>query len=190
MLDIAEGQLQRDIEAARHYGYAVQVFQGDMRNLSMFHADAFDIVSQPYSLNFVPDCGEVFRQVARVLRLGGLYSFWAANPFASGLGTRSWNGHAYEVTSLYQQGEEVQYEDEAWVFPTASSVSTPPGPREYRHLLSTLLNGLVDSGFALLHMQEETGHEPTNELVPGEWDHFAAVMPPWFSFLARLDLKA
>ena len=53
-------QLQRDIEAARHYGYAVKVFQGDMRNLSMFNSDAFEIVSQPYSLNFVPDCGEVF----------------------------------------------------------------------------------------------------------------------------------
>jgi hypothetical protein len=63
------------------------------------------------------------------------------------------------------------------------------GPREYRQTLSTLLNGLIDSGFALLHMQEETGHEPADELIPGEWDHFTAVMPPWFSFLARLDRK-
>jgi ubiquinone/menaquinone biosynthesis C-methylase UbiE len=189
VLDISEGQLQRDIEAARHYGYVLHTFQGDMRDLSMFNSAVFDIVSQPYSLNFVPDCREVFMQVASVLRSGGLYSFWAANPFASGLGTHSWNGRAYEVSSLYQQGKELQYEDEAWVFPTASSSPTPPGPREYRQLLSTLLNGLVDSGFALLHMQEETGHEPTNEMIPGEWDHFTAVMPPWFSFLARLDRK-
>jgi SAM-dependent methyltransferase len=147
VLDISEGQLQRDIEAARHYGYLVDTFQGDMRDLSMFKSDMFDIVSQPYSLNFVPDCREVFRQVARVLRLGGLYSFWAANPFASGLGTHSWNGRSYEVSSLYQQGQQLQYEDEAWVFPTASSSARPPGPREYPQILSTLLNGLIDSGW-------------------------------------------
>src|SRR3954447_10346291 len=64
----------------------------------------FDIVSQPYSLNFVPDCREVFAQVTRVLRPGGLYSFWAANPFASVLGTHAWNGTAYEIDSLYEQG--------------------------------------------------------------------------------------
>jgi len=186
VLDISEGQLQRDIEAARHYGYPVDTFQGDMRDLSMFKSDLFNIVSQPYSLNFVPDCREVFRQVARVLRSGGLYSFWAANPFACGLGTHSWNGRSYEFNSPYQQGQPLEYEDEAWVFPTASSSPRPSGPREYRQLLSTLLNGLIDSGFALLHIQEETGHDAPDELIPGEWHHFTAVMPPWFSFLARL----
>jgi ubiquinone/menaquinone biosynthesis C-methylase UbiE len=189
VFDIAEGQLQRDLDAARHYGYAVSIFQGDMRDLSIFEFESFDIVSQPYSLNFVPDCREVFIQVASVLRLGGLYSFWAANPFAAGLGTHAWNGRAYEVNLLYKQGVELEYEDEAWVFPADSSAARPKGPREYRQLLSTLLNGLVNSGFTLLHMQEETGHELIDDLVPGEWEHFTAVMPPWLSFLARLNKK-
>jgi ubiquinone/menaquinone biosynthesis C-methylase UbiE len=189
VFDISEGQLQRDREAVCQYGYAVSTFQGDMRDLSIFDAASFDIVSQPYSLNFVPDCWEVFAQVARVLRLGGLYSFWAANPFAAGLGTHSWNGHAYEVHRLYQQGQELDYEDEAWVYPAGSSAPRPKGPHEYRQSLSTLLNGLIDSGFALLHMQEEIGHEPPSDLVPGEWDHFTAVLPPWLSFLARFDNK-
>ena len=89
VFDISEGQLERDQQAARHYGYAVSTFQGDMRDLRIFGVDAFDIVSQPYSLNFVPDCRDVFSQVARVLRPGGLYSFWASNPFATGLGSNS-----------------------------------------------------------------------------------------------------
>jgi ubiquinone/menaquinone biosynthesis C-methylase UbiE len=185
VFDISEGQLQRDLEAARHYGYAVSTFQGDMRDLNVFQSGVFDIVCQPYSLNFVPDCRDVFAQVARVLRSGGLYTFWAANPFAAGLGTHSWNGHAYEITKLYEQGAVIDYKDEAWVFPRDSSATRPNGPREYRHLLSTLFNGLIDSGFALLHMAEETGHERIGDLVPGQWDHFAAVAPPWLSFLAR-----
>ena len=60
VFDISEGQLRRDLDAARHYGYAVSVFQGDMRDLSVFEPESFDIVSQPYSLNLVPDCREVF----------------------------------------------------------------------------------------------------------------------------------
>ena len=189
VFDLSEGQLERDREAARHYGYQISTFQGDMRDLSMFGPSSFDIVSQPYSLNFMPDCREVFAQVARVLRWGGLYSFWAANPFAAGLGTHAWNGHAYEVYLLYQQGVELNYEDEAWVFPRDLVAPRPQGPREYRQTLGTLLNGLIDSGFTLLHMQE-IGHAPTADLVPGEWDHFTAVMPPWLSFLARMDRKS
>jgi ubiquinone/menaquinone biosynthesis C-methylase UbiE len=189
VFDLSEDQLERDREAARHYGYSVSLFPGDMRDLSVFAPASFDLVSQPYSINFVPDCREVFTQVARVLRPGGLYSFWSANPFAAGLGTHAWNGHAYEIHHFYIQGEELEYPDEPWVFPTDSSAPKPPGPREYRQLLSTLLNGLVDAGFTLLHMEEETGHAPGTDLIPGEWDHFTAVMPPWFSFLARLDRK-
>ena len=104
------------------------------------------------------------------------------------MGTRAWNGHAYEVNLFYQQGVELEYEDESWVFPAGAPASRPKGPREYRQLLSTLLNGLAGSGFTLLHMQEETGHEPVRSRS-GEMDHFTAVMPPWLSFLARLDKK-
>ncbi|MGH9584553.1 MAG: hypothetical protein ACRD4O_16645 [Bryobacteraceae bacterium] len=125
--------------------------------------------------------------MARVLRAGGIYSFWAANPFAAGSGTHAWNGRAYEVNLLYEQGAELECQDEAWVFPTDSVPSRTMGSREYRQLLSTLLNGLVNSGFTLLHMREETGHAPSTDLIPGGWDRFTAVMPPWFSFLARLD---
>jgi ubiquinone/menaquinone biosynthesis C-methylase UbiE len=189
VLDISDGQLERDREAARHYGYPVSTVQGDMRDLSIFEAASFNVVYQPYSLNFVPDCREVFIQVARVLRRGGIYSFWTANPFAAGLGTHAWNGRAYELNLLYQQGVEVEYEDEAWVFPPQSVAERPKRPREYRQLLSTLLNGLIDSGFTLFHMQEETGHASVADLIPGLWDHFTAVIPPWFSFLARLDAK-
>jgi hypothetical protein len=107
--------------------------------------------------------------------------------FQRSSGHRPWNGRAYKINLLYQQGAELKYEDEAWVFPTHSSGCRPNGPREYRQLLSTLLNGLIDSGFTLLQMHEEMAHEVMSDLVPGEWNHFTAVMPPWLSFLARFN---
>jgi SAM-dependent methyltransferase len=186
VLDIAAGQLARDREAARHYGYDISAIQGDMRDLSAFGADRFDVVCQPYSINFVPDCREVFAEVARVLRPGGVYAFQAANPFAVGLGTRAWNGHAYEVHGFYEQGVEVESEDEAWVLPDSAERSRIRGPREYRQLLGTLVNGLADLGFVLLRVEEETGRGRADDPPPGGWDHFVATMPPWLYFWARL----
>ena len=64
---------------------------------------------------------------------------------------------AYEMNLRYRQGAPI--EDEAWVFPADSVAPRPKGLREYRQLLSALLNGLIDSGFTVLHMEEETGHQ-------------------------------
>ena len=63
VVDLSEAQLQRDREAAAHYGANIQTLQGDMRDLSRFPAQAFDIVWQPYSLNFVPEVQLVFQEV-------------------------------------------------------------------------------------------------------------------------------
>ena len=72
VMDITEGQLAGDRQAAAHYGYEARIEQGDMRDLSRFDDDAFDFVWQPYSINFVPDYAPIFRGVARVLRPGGV----------------------------------------------------------------------------------------------------------------------
>jgi SAM-dependent methyltransferase len=89
VFDISAGQLERDQQAACHYGYPISTFQGDMRDLEVFEVDSFDIVSQPYSLNFVPDCREVFAQVTRVLRPGD-YLACPQGPVQS-FTTRDWS---------------------------------------------------------------------------------------------------
>ncbi len=80
VVDLSEAQLQSDQEAAAHYNLNLNLFQGDMRDLSRFAEDSYDIVWHPYSLNFVPDARMVFREVARVLRVGGIYYFHVRQP--------------------------------------------------------------------------------------------------------------
>jgi ubiquinone/menaquinone biosynthesis C-methylase UbiE len=185
VLDLAEGQLARDRETAVHYGYEVTTVLGDMRDLSALSSAGFDIVFQPYSINFVPDCRAVFAEVARVLRSGGTYALQATNPFAAGLGTSAWNGRAFEVREPYVQGAEIEYDDEDWVVPNPSNRGSVGRPREYRQILSTLVNGLVANGFAIERVEEDIG-EVTEETVPGSWDHFTAILPPWIFIWARL----
>jgi len=90
VLDLTEGQLARDREAARHYGLTVQTCQGDMRDLSRFPDQVFDVIYHAHSLNFIPDPGAVFDQVKRVLRVGGLYRMSYTNPFIHGMLSERW----------------------------------------------------------------------------------------------------
>jgi ubiquinone/menaquinone biosynthesis C-methylase UbiE len=79
VLDITEAQLEKDREAAAHYGFQTETVQGDMRDLSHFADDSFDVVYQSYSINFVPDADTVLDEVARVTRADGIYFLGCAN---------------------------------------------------------------------------------------------------------------
>src|SRR4030042_3070433 len=81
VLDLSDVQLERDRQAAEHHGLKITTLHGDMRDLSIFSEDSFDIVWQVYSLNFVPSVEPVFRGARRILRPGGIYFLQFANPF-------------------------------------------------------------------------------------------------------------
>ncbi len=181
VLDLAPTQLERDRAAAAHYGVEVRTVLGDMRDLSGFAPASFDVVWQAYSINFVPDAVVVFREVARVLRPGGLYRMMCANPFVFGLDESDWTGEGYLLRRPYVQGAEA--DDPYWdvVAPDGSSQRLP-GPREFRHTLHTIINGLAGQGFVLKGVWEELSDEPEPE--PGTWEHVKSVAPPWLTFWA------
>jgi SAM-dependent methyltransferase len=185
VLDLAPAQLERDQAVAAHYQVAITTRQGDMRDLSSFAPAAFDLVWHPYSLNFVPDVGVVFGEVARVLRSGGLYYLQCANPFFLGLDQRDWTGQGYALRDPYTDGAVIVSEDAEWTYNRAAHPDAPiPGPREYRHTLSTLLNGLIDHGFVLRHVADRLDIPADPSAPPGTWEHFTAVAPPWLAFWA------
>ena len=134
VLDITETQLERDREAAAHYGIDVRTVQGDMRDLSVFDDGSFDLVHQAHSINFIPDPVSVFREVARVLRPGGLYALRCWNPFAHWL-YDNWNGEGYVVKARYEDAE-LHDEDPRWEFEGFDGTEKKVvGPREFRHTL-------------------------------------------------------
>jgi SAM-dependent methyltransferase len=189
VLDLSETQLERDREAAAHYGLSVQTVQGDMRDLSRFAGGAFDVVWHPHSIKFVPDVRAVFREVARVLRPGGLYQVDCPNPFVAGVDERDWNGEGYPLKLPYVDGAEVLSADSRWeVWDRGGNRRLVEGPKEFRHALSTLVNGLVENGFHILGLWEDLCEDA--DAPPGTWEHFKRVAPPGFSVWAahRPDL--
>ena len=184
VFDLSDAQLQRDAEAAAHYGINMKLVQGDMRDLSCFEERSFDIVYHGYSLGFSPDAHLVFQQVAKVLRPGGIYHFNCANPFFLGLSERDWNGEGYVLKRPYVDGAEVAYEDQDWVYDRNQSGPSIQFPREYRHTLSNLIGGLAEQRFVILAVSDHAGFYPSPKAEPGTWDHFVSIAPPWLSFWA------
>lgn len=177
VFDLSDEQLKRDKAAAVHYGHSIRIEQGDMRDLSRFADHSFDIVYQPYSINFIPDPVPVFQGVARIIRPGGLYRVDFANPIAISIDEDEWN-NGYPLREIYQDGE-MHFDNSDWeVWHDDGSMVKVPGPREFRHTLSHFINSLILHGFVILGIWEELSGDP--QAKPGTWEHFKAVAPPWF----------
>jgi len=185
VLDFCEGQLERDQENARRYGVTVKTVVGDMRDLSCFPADAFDVIWHAHSLNFIPDCGRVFGEVARVLRPGGIYRLECWNPLAHSFQETTWNGEGYPLFQPYVDGAEVILQDPYWdVDGPEGTKLRIEGPREFRHSLGAILNGLINRGFLLVSVWEEITEAP--DAKPGTFLHLNTLAPPWLNVYAVL----
>ena len=188
VLDLSDIQLERDRQAAAHHNLKVTTIQGDMRDLSIFAENTFDIVWQPYSVNFVPSVESVYREVARVLKSGGVYYMQFANPFVQGVDDEAWDGNAYPLNRLYIDGEDITTYFPHWdVDQEDGSTVKVNSPHEFRHNLSTVLNTMTENGFIFLHLQEYMVQDEKPAL--GTWAHFAQVAPPWFNSFWRLSKK-
>jgi SAM-dependent methyltransferase len=188
VFELSETQLERDREAAAHYGLTIDTVQGDMRDLTAFPDDSFDVVHHGHSLTFVPDAAPVFDEAARVLRPGGLYYTHFCNPAFAGLAERDWNGEGYVLRRPFVEGTPIEFEDAAWEIWEGDHEVRVEGPQEFRHSLASVVGGLIERGFTLLGLWEDADGADS-DAEPGSWAHFCSIAPPYLELWARLDGK-
>lgn len=172
VVDISGGQLMGDEEAARHYGYKVETIQTSMTNLSMLKNNSFDLVYQAPSMTYVKEIHKVYREVARVLKKGGIYRADGQNPIAFSVDDQSWNRKGYSIVEPYSVKEHQRSKDEKVI--------------EFRHYLSNTFNGLIKSGFNI----EEVVEMPTDlyqsaKVKPNTWEHSLLYVPCSFAIVAK-----
>ncbi|MDQ1857045.1 class I SAM-dependent methyltransferase [Chryseobacterium sp. WLY505] len=80
VFDIAREQLKQDEKVAERDGLSLKTVQGDMRDLSVFEDETFDIVFHPISNHYVEDVNPVWREAYRVLKKGGVLLASFFNP--------------------------------------------------------------------------------------------------------------
>jgi SAM-dependent methyltransferase len=188
VVDFSRAQLERDRVTAARYGLQARLIEGDIRDLSALDDDAFDVVWNAHSINFVPDPRPVFDGVARVLRRGGLYRLQWTNPFVHGIWDAPWTGTGYPLRHRYVDGGELSYDDPVWNVTRADgSRERVPGPREWRHGLGTVVNGLIARGLEIRHLREEMSDAV--DATPGTDAHRETIAPFWLTLWAARGPK-
>ena len=71
VFDNSPAQLNQDRSVAEREGLTIELIEGDMRDLSCFQDERFDLIFHPCSNCFVPELAPVWREAARVLKTGG-----------------------------------------------------------------------------------------------------------------------
>jgi SAM-dependent methyltransferase len=175
VVDLSAAMLDQDREIAAKYGFQILAVQTSMDDLSMFPAGAFEAVMQPVSTCYVSEVAPVFREVARVLRDGGLYISQHKQP--ASLQAETLPGpKGYVITEPANRTEPLPPVLPCW-HREADAV-------EYLHSWSDIIGGICRASFAIEDLVEPNGH--ANRLAePGTWEHRCAFLPPYAKIKAR-----
>jgi SAM-dependent methyltransferase len=162
VVDWVEGQLEGDVAAAAHYGYAVTTVCADMRNLSCVGEGVFDLVYQAPSMAYVPDVHLVYAEIFRVLKPRGIYRVCFTNPATEFVDWDSWDGEGYRITKPYSDRIQPYGED------------GEAGSIQFRHHMADIFNGLIEQGFSIQQVQDSPQYfvQQNAEAEPGSWGHW------------------
>lgn len=145
VFDNSEKQLQQDINTCEKFGLPIKTVQGDMRNLSVFDNESFDLIFNPCSVVFVDNLQAVWNECFRVLKPQGILMSGLINPLVFQLHENDRNliykQPFSDLTSLPKKElKQLIENDEALTF---------------GHSLDAQIGGQLKAGFMLSNMFED-----------------------------------
>jgi SAM-dependent methyltransferase len=160
VFDNSPRQLDRDREVAAREGLNnLQTMEGDMRNLSIFADNSFDLIFHPVSNLFIHEIRPVWREAFRVLRPGGTMLSGFMNPIF----------YIFDFEKAEKGVLEVK-------FPLPYADSQHPeimekmlsegSPLEHSHSLTDQLAGQTDAGFHIIGLYEDYHDSPISSYTP------------------------
>ena len=150
VFDNSPAQLARDRTVADKEDLALITVDGDMRDLSVFPDNTFDLVFHPVSNLFIPDVRPVWREVYRVLKPGGVLLSGFLNPIHylfdqqaadSGILTVRHKLPYSDLVSISPEERNAYIEAEEAV--------------EFGHTLTDQIGGQLDAGFVVTGFYED-----------------------------------
>jgi SAM-dependent methyltransferase len=160
ILDNSPRQLTRDREIAEREGLSIATVEGDMRDLSAFADESFDLVFNPVSNCFIYEVRPIWMEAFRVLRPGGILMAGFNNPAFYLFDYQKSEQGIFEVShklpydSRLLSDEERQYE------------YGEDSPLEFSHSLEDQIGGQLDAGFVLTGLYEDKQNSKLGELMP------------------------
>ena len=161
VFDNAPKQLAQDAAVAVREGLQIHTVEGDMRDLSVFADERFDLVFHPVSNCFVPDVRPVWREAARVLRPGGALLSGFINPLFF-----IFDDLALE-RSEYVVRYRVPFDDREQLDPgRLEALIADQEPICFGHTLDDLIGGQLDAGLTVTGFFEDRwGGRPIDDRI-------------------------
>jgi ubiquinone/menaquinone biosynthesis C-methylase UbiE len=171
VFDIAKNQLDLDEKVSKQFGYKVKTIQGDMRNLACFQNQYFDHVDMGVALYAIPDLKQVYKEIARILKIGGTCRIEHINPATYPIEANSWDGIGYKISVPYSGGRFPPDDQNGYSF---------------RHLFSEIFNYLITEDMQIKGVWESPFH--LNSEIhgePGTAEHCDCFVQYYFAIVAE-----
>jgi len=145
IFDNSEKQLEQDRILSDKFNLDIKTVQGDMKDLSVFADNSFDLIFNPCSIVFVDDVLPVWKECYRVLKPNGILMTGLINPISFQLDHESlkliYKQPFSDLHSLSKEAlETLKKENEPLVF---------------GHSLTDQIGGQLDAGFTITTMFED-----------------------------------
>lgn len=150
VVDVSPAMLQLDRQAAAQRGLTITTIEASMDAMPMLSDAAFDLVVHPVSTCYLPDIQAVFREVARVLRPGGVYVSQHKQPTSLQASTVRIAGN-YAVVHPYYRTQPIPTPPQET---TASLRLRERDAIEYLHRWEQIVGGICRSGFVIEDLVE------------------------------------
>lgn len=150
VFDNSPKQLAQDAAVAERENLQLKTVQGDMRDLSAFGADAFDLVFNPCSVSFVPNVRAVFDEVAKVLKPGATFMAGFINPMRFLFDETKMEAGSLEVRHRLPYADETHLEAAE-----IEKLKADHEPFIFSHTLEDMIAGQLHAGLQLVDFFED-----------------------------------
>jgi SAM-dependent methyltransferase len=168
VFDLSEKQLDRDRGVARRENLKIDTVAGDMRDLSHFSDQTFDLIVSPCATCFVPTLQPIWNETFRVLRPGGRFMIGFINPIYY-----IFDAAKMDRDELFVR-HPIPYSDFDLPADERERLLGPERPVEFGHSLQDFIGGQCAAGFRLVNFYEDGWGG--NDLLSKKINVFAATL--------------
>lgn len=152
VFDNSPYQLERDKMVAEREGLFIKLEQGDMRDLSRFDSESFDLIFHPVSNCFIDDIAKVWKEGYRVLKKGGALLAGFSNPLVYIFDMTEWDVHQNLIVR-----HKIPYSDiEQLSKEQLKERMVDKETLEFGHSLEDQIGGQINTGFTINGFYEDS----------------------------------
>ena len=151
VFDNSSNQLDKDKMVANRENLDIKLEQGDMRDLSRFENESFDLIFHPVSNCFINEVEKVWKECYRVLKPGGVLISGFVNPIMYIFDLYEWEKHNELVVKNSIPYSDIQQLPPEQLEERLDNKET----LEFGHSLTSQIGNQIDAGFAITGFYED-----------------------------------